>query len=69
MAKVTVTPEDITPMVHWCGEIINVVMEGTTVSHYETQTGTRITTCPMCLQVIEFQELQILKMVQLVGWP
>lgn len=45
-------------MVHRCGELIQIESAPDHVICYRSMYGSRITECPHCLEVIEFDDLQ-----------
>jgi hypothetical protein len=58
-----------TLMVHICGETIRVVFQGAALDHFEAITGTHISVCPDCLRDLNWDDLQMPDMVNLIGWP
>lgn len=75
MAKVRVMSETFGPEVtyteymHRCSEVINVVTRGPAILGYADVSRVRITTCPHCLEVIEWDDVQLPSNVENFGWP
>jgi len=54
---------------HWCGERLRLITRENSVIGFAALTGTPITTCPTCLEVLEFDTIQLLNNLKELGEP
>lgn len=55
--------------IHRCGEVVNLIVQGSQIAGYADVSKVRISVCPHCLRDLDFEDLQVPDNVEAFGWP